>query len=326
MSKVLKGLAVAAALFAADAGRAEAGPPPLDFAAMQRLDGRIATVGHRLAVANRELCRDQVWRHGIVFLDLAEVAPDARAAALRAFGTGSGLGVMAVAEGGPAARAGLRPGDVVLALDGRPPPFPDAADAAARMESVFAAVDDAFADGRAELALRRGGEQLSLAVAAERACASRFQAVRLGGRRARADGRYVDVSTGLIDFASDDAELAAVVAHEFAHNVLRHRERLDAANVSRGMLRGFGANASRIRETEIEADRLSVYLMERAGYDPAAAVRFWRRFGPGPLNFLRNRTHPSWQARVRSIEAEIEAIRAARAAGRVPQPPLAAAG
>lgn len=323
---ILKALAAAAALFAAHAAAADANAAPLDFAAMQRLDGRIATVGHRLAVANVALCRDQVWRHGIVFLDLAKVAPDARAAALRAFGTDSGLGVMALAAGGPAERARLRSGDVILALDGRPPPsLAPEEEAAARMDRIFAAIDAAFADGRAELALGRGAERLVLVVAAERACASRFQAVRLGGRRARADGRYVDVSTGLIEFVADDAELAAVVAHEFAHNVLRHRERLDTANVSRGLFSGFGANARRIRETEIEADRLSVYLMEKAGYDPEAAIRFWRRFGPGPLNFLRDGTHPSWQARVRSLEAEIAAIRAARAAGRAPVPPVRAA-
>ena len=31
---------------------------------------------------------------------------------------------------------------------------------------------------------------------------------------------------------------------------------------------------------------MSVYLMERAGYDPEAAVRFWSRFGRRGLNFL----------------------------------------
>ena len=54
----------------------------------------------------------------------------------------------------------------------------------------------------------------------------------------------------------------------------RHRVRLDAARVSRGFLGNFGRNARLIRETEVEADRLSVYLLERAGYDPA---------GGGPL-------------------------------------------
>jgi predicted Zn-dependent protease len=100
---------------------------------------------------------------------------------------------------------------------------------------------------------------------------------------------------------------------------LRHRDRLNAAHVSRGVL-GVGRDNDAIRQTEIEADRLGVYLMERAGYDPAAAVRFWSRYGPHPLNFLRSRDHPAWQERVRLMNVEIAKIRAARAAGRTPVP------
>ena len=81
----------------------------------------------------------------------------------------------------------------------------------------------------------------------------------------------------------------------------RHRVRLDAgAACARGFLGNFGRNARRIRETEVEADRLSVYLMERAGYDPEAAVRFWSRFGRRGLNFLGSPTHPNWRLPHRS--------------------------
>jgi hypothetical protein len=60
--------------------------------------------------------------------------------------------------------------------------------------------------------------------------------------------------------------------------------------------------------------------MDRAGYDPTAAVRFWTRFGPRGLNFLGSPTHPNWRWRVQSFEAEIARIRAAQAAGRALMP------
>jgi beta-barrel assembly-enhancing protease len=87
---------------------------------------------------------------------------------------------------------------------------------------------------------------------------------------------------------------------------------------------GVGRGVSSIRQTEIEADRLGIYLMERASYDPAAAVRFWTRYGPHPLNFLRSRDHPGWRERVALMQAEIAKIRAARAAGRAPVPDFVA--
>jgi predicted Zn-dependent protease len=141
---------------------------------------------------------------------------------------------------------------------------------------------------------------------------------------AQADGVYVQVTTALAEYAEDEAELAAVLAHEFAHNVLGHRVRLNQAGVQRGVFANFGSNARRIRETEIEADRLSVYLMEQAGYDPQGAVRFWSRFGRRGLNFLGSPTHPNWRLRVQSLETEIAKIRAARAAGRAPVPDFVA--
>src|SRR3546814_9543762 len=105
-----------------------------------------------------------------------------------------------------------------------------------------------------------------------------------------------------------------------------HRERLDAADVDRGLFKGFGRSARLFRQTEVEADRLSVWLMRGAGYDPQAAVRFWGRFGTrgGPV-LIQPGTHPRWRDRVRSIEEEIAAIRAADAAGRPLEPPLIAA-
>jgi predicted Zn-dependent protease len=230
--------------------------------------------------------------------------------------------VLALVPGGPAERAGLRTDDILLSLDGQPLPQATAErnGSFAQMERILAALDAAFADGRANLAVRRGGTQLSVPVEAVRGCSTRFQLIPGGRMNAQADGIYVQVTTALAQYASDEGELAAVLAHEFAHNVLGHRVRLNQAGVRRGLLANFGMNARRIRETEVEADRLSVWLMARAGFEPAAASRFWGRFGRRGLNFLGSPTHPNWRLRVQSFEAEIARIRAAQAAGRALMP------
>lgn len=292
--------------------------------ATRALDQRVAAIGHRLAVGARNLCRDPVNLPGFTLHDLSQYGADFRAAASRAFGLGAGPGVLALVPGGPAERSGLRLDDIVLSLDGAALPRGEAARGRSfeRMAQILDALDAAFADGAADAEILRAGTRLALHLGSEPGCASRFQLLVERGMNAKADGRYVQVTVPLAVYAADDAELAAVLAHEFAHNLLGHRARLDRAGVSRGLFANFGRNARTIRETEIEADRMSVYLMERAGYDPVAAVRFWSRFGRRGLNFLGSPTHPDWRRRIALLEAEIGAIRSARAAGREPVPPI----
>jgi beta-barrel assembly-enhancing protease len=291
--------------------------------ALRTLDQGVAAIGHRLAVANLGLCADRQFLPGFSVHDLSQYDAAQRPAAIRAFGLDAGPGVLTLIAGGAAERAGLRLDDVLLAADGAAMPHGEALPARggyAQMEQIHATLEQAFADGRAMLSLRRAGSPLSLAVEAVQGCASRFELIPGRSLNAKADGRYVQVTTALAQYAADDQELAAILAHEFAHNILRHRARLDAAGVRRGVLRNFGRNARLIRETELEADRLAPYLLDRAGYDPEAAVRFWRRFGNRGLNIFGSPTHGGWGRRVAAIEAELARIRQARGAGRAPEP------
>jgi len=285
--------------------------------AIRGLDARVATIGHRLTVASVGWCAERQWLPGMALHDLSQYSAEARPAASRAFGLDSGPAVLALAARGPAERGGLALNDVIATLDGVPPPRAELAPAGAftGMERILAALDAAFADGSATIGVLRAGRSVSVTVRAERGCATRFQLIPSRRLNAYADGRYVQLTSAIVDYVADDGELAAVLAHEFAHNVLRHRARLDAAGVARGFLGNFGRNARLIRETEEEADRLSVWLLDRAGYDPAAAIRFWSRFGRRGLNFIGSPTHGGWRGRVARFEAEIEAIRRARAAG-----------
>ena len=312
------------ALISGGAGPARADALGDSLLAMRALDARVAEVGHRLARANADLCADRQWLPGFALHDLSQYGGDYREAAIRAFGLDRGTAVLAVVPDGPAARAGLRPDDVLVRIDGAPLPGDGAVDAGSfdRMEAILDAVEQAFEDGTALLEVRRGGGAAAeIAIQAERGCASRFQLIPSGRMNALADGRYVQLTTAIAAYAGDDTELAAIVAHEFAHNVLRHRRRLDEAGVARGILGNFGRNARLIRATEVEADRLSIYLLDRAGYDVEAPVRFWTRFGRRGLNFLGSATHPNWRRRVALFEAEIAAVRRARAAGTLPVPP-----
>lgn len=318
-----RGLRLAAgisALLAAAAAPAEAGAAD-PLLALRELDQRVATVGHRLATGALDLCSEREWQYGFFIHDLSQYGRDHRDAAIRSFGLDRGPAVLALAAGGPAEQAGLRLDDVLLALDGEALPAPDpTASGFAPVAAMLDRIEAAFGDGSAEIEVLRGEERLTLAIPAERGCVTRFQLVPSRELNARADGRYVQLTTAIGGYVEDEAELAAVVAHELAHNILQHRRRLDAAGVSRGFFGNFGRNAGLFRMTEDEADRLSIYILDRAGYDPQAAVRFWRRFGPRGLGLFGSPRHHGWRSRVAAFEEEIAALAEAKAAGRRPLP------
>lgn len=72
------------------------------------------------------------------------------------------------------------------------------------------------------------------------------------------DGTIV-VTEGMMKLFENEDELAAVVAHEMGHLIAKHKGR-------------------QTPEKEMEADRIGLELMVKAGYDPNAAVKFWTRY------------------------------------------------
>lgn len=154
-------------------------------------------------------------------------------------------------------------------------------------------------------------------------------------------GRRIGVLQGMLGVAEDEAQLAAVIGHEIGHLAADHsRERVSAevlqqwglrlisfalqindvafaqeiaallgVGVEFGVLRPYG------RSQELEADRLGLFMMAKAGYDPRQAAELWRRMDAASGNrvpaFLS--THPAPEARIRAIESLIpEALAAAR--------------
>ncbi|MCC0003311.1 MAG: M48 family metalloprotease [Methylobacteriaceae bacterium] len=136
------------------------------------------------------------------------------------------------------------------------------------------------------------------------------------------------VSRGLLELANDSSEIAAVMAHEIGHVTARHaaaraeREKraaviAEAAAVIQSRQKSEEVEntqrlsfASFSRHQEIDADRIGINVIARAGYDPYGAARFLTSLGrstalraellgqksPATPNILA--THPSTPQRV----------------------------
>lgn len=271
------------------------------YAALAHQEARLAAISYRLTAANAGWCPETTPQPGWILGDLRRFDQGDRAAASETYGDADGPFVAAVAPGSPAGRAGLARGTRIAAINGEAI-APPGDEPTIRIDTVIVKV--AALDPAAAWTITDAGGRL-YQITPEPGCASAFR-IELRGAQAAANGMLVRLTLKLAQSIDDDNELAAVVAHELAHNILRHRDRL-----------GTNRSKSRVRQTEFEADRLSVWLMAGAGYDPAAAIRFWDRH-KRPL--IRDASHPPRSERIAAIEAEMAAMRTARAADPAARP------
>lgn len=169
-------------------------------------------------------------------------------------------------------------------------------------------------------------------------------------------GGKVGVYTGLLKLATSDDELAIVIGHEIGHVTARHgaeRMTLDqgvqllggvvgtaadtklSAKTSNLVKFAYGAGSQVLgvlphsRFQEAEADKIGLRYAAKAGYDPRAAIEFWRKMnqqagastGPALL-----RTHPSGEDRIAKLQAELPVVlplyNAARSGARAAERPI----
>ena len=287
-------------------------PEPLAVAGRQD-DGRVASIAYRLSTGGHSRCSRLVPTLGMVLQHQSQFQLVDRQAMVATYGLDRGPGIAALVAGGPAAQAGLRTGDVVLAINDVPLPAE---------QGVKAAFNQRRAHGRADQLLSllesqtqpfaldvvRGSVRVRVDVTPALACPSRVHLARSGQRNAYADGTHVFVTTGLLSLSANDDEIAFVIAHEMAHNILGHATTMQTAGVKRGLGRTLGRSGRIVRRAERDADALAGEMMVDAHYDPAAGAAILRRLGDADLGLKLFSAYDSAGERI----AMMQAIAAAR--------------
>lgn len=298
-----RALLAGALLFAAPLAAQPA--PAIDYTAeraaigrFQDADQRLQDVGWRLVRGNVGFCPRVVPSVGLQLQDMASYG--APGIARKALGLNRDFAVQTAARGSPAALAdGVTRNREIVRLERLDPNAWPAGKAMDWQRLVWAH------DHVEAMLAEHGGIAIGFADGAEvrlqpvEVCASRFELMGEGDK-AVADGNRVVIGIDFPAFAYPEEELfAALVAHELAHNVLGHGAWLDT----------HGRSRRHVRRTEREADRLMPWLLANAGYDPAAAARFWDRWGrKHDSGLLMVRNHDGWDERVEFVTAELPLI------------------
>ncbi len=141
---------------------------------------------------------------------------------------------------------------------------------------------------------------------------------------------FMQIWTGLLLRAENEAQLAYILGHEFGHYVRRHsvqqwrsvRKTTDALtffNLGAGAAGvGYVGNIAQLaalasimafsRDQEREADTIGFELMVRADYDSTEAARTWealiaeRDAADAPEQFIFFSTHPATEDRVKTLK------------------------
>jgi hypothetical protein len=265
---------------------------------------------YRLVTHNRQFCRDALAAEpGFALHGLEQYGPADRKAAASSFRLGSPVGVIAVVADSPADRAGLRADDQLISVNGRKlPSLPTDATTPtnARVKATRNALLAEMAEGEVSLVVARADGERVVRFTADVGCRSTIELVPGDVVNASADGQSVIISAGLLERCATDGDLAFVIAHELAHNLLHHPAKLTGVGASeKGLLSTSKPGTAGMRRTEEDADRLGASLAMAAGYDLGSTASFLRSLPDQGDGDATSSTHPALGRRLALLAAVI---------------------
>lgn len=251
-----------------------------------------------------------------------------------------GLFVWHVIKGSPAKRAGIQVGDRITAINGRS--FKDSEGFEKIIKNgllyIWHGSYQSLAAKRhppkVELTIKRGNDTLVLPINPTRTAKYRTLLIEDDRPHAFANGEASYITTGMLDFVKNDAELQFIIAHELVHNVEKHLESkknnvfigtlagavLDAlvrkTTKTRSRFENVGAEVgyyAHSKDFEREADYIAMYILARAGIPTNNVADFWRRLSDESGDSgLYSITHPSYPERFVQVIATNKEIQEKR--------------
>lgn len=144
----------------------------------------------------------------------------------------------------------------------------------------------------------------------------RFSVVRnLAPNAFSIGGGYVFITDGAVNFAQNESELAAILAHELGHELAGHFCGASGLSDTGGLFDIFSAPETQQHQVgvgsmtqvidpvkEQQADQIAISILQAGGYDPRAMLNVARRLSKGDA------VHPVDSRRLQSLESLLAKI------------------
>ena len=218
--------------------------------------------------------------------------------------------IISVAKGSSAHKAGIEEGDILLSIN----------EVAYNFSNYKNILKIAADNGYLKLSILRDNKEYNYTLKSEVICGYPVQPMISPIPNAYADGSKIFITIATLDFIKDDQELAFLIGHELAHNILHFNgkglpeidgmplpldDKPSIRDISDVFIFQSGAK-------EIEADMLGVEYVLRAGLKQDKAANYFRRLSiymPILMNDSIFRMHPGNVKRAAKIEEKVKSMK-----------------
>ena len=216
--------------------------------------------------------------------------------------------IVSVAKNSPAEEEGIKEKDIILSVDGHEV-----------RDDIRNLLSKASRTGVLKLKVLRHDKELEIEVTGTKICGYAVQPLVSPFPTAYADGSKIFITLAALNFIRDESELAFLIGHELAHNILHYKgEKVGEENFfpisvqDKPAIRRIGdIFIWESQSKESEADRLGVEYSYKAGYNPYSAANYFRRLStymPELIEGSAFNIHPGNAARSYNLDRVAEQL------------------
>ena len=286
-----------------------------------KLYTRLANVAWPILEKNADLCEGNTLKTFEAMIVNKTFMGDEFESTLTTRGFGDTPAFFVIGQDSPLQGKGVSVGDKLIKIDDWD--VPSGSKAMSKVREKIIEIGKTDESVRFTIETKDGTKEISSDMRS--VCNYDFGVVNSDQVNAFANGSAVFVTSGMMRFVDTDTELATIVGHEMAHNLMGHIQKKEG-NAIIGMIldiliAGAGVNTGGLfskagaqaysQDFEREADYVGLYLMARAGYDTKGTANLWRRMAtthPGSTSMAAASTHPATPERFLALEATSDEI------------------